>query len=62
MTDFVDSVMSRIGFSGGAAKALQFMVGLVLAAISVQNYSPNTQALSFIGIIFGGYLILKAIQ
>ena len=62
MTDFVDDVLGRIGFSGGAAKALQFMVGLVLAAISVQNYSQSTQALSFIGIIFGGYLILKAIQ
>ena len=62
MADPVDDILVKVGVTGNSAKALQFMVGLGLVAFSVTKFSPSNQILSVIGIIFGGYLILKAIQ
>ena len=62
MSDWIDLFLNKIGINGNSAKALQFVVGLGLVAFSLAKYSNESQILSVIGILFGGYLILKAIQ
>jgi len=62
MADWIDSILNKIGISGDSSKALQFVVGAGLVAFSLAKYTNESQFLSGIGILFGGYLILKSIQ
>ncbi len=62
MADWIDSILNKIGISGDSSKALQFVVGTGLVALSLAKYTNESQFLSGIGILFGGYLILKSIQ
>ena len=62
MPDWIDYILSKIGIREGASKAIQFVVGVGLVAISLNKYSSDNQVLSVIGILFGGYLILKSLQ
>lgn len=62
MTDWINKILTGIGITGSSAKALQFVVGVGLVAFSLVKYSNENQILPIIGILFSGYLILKAIQ
>jgi len=62
MSDWIDYILSKIGIKEGASKAIQFVIGVGLVAISLNKYSSENQILSVIGILFGGYLILKSLQ
>lgn len=62
MSDWIDTLLNRVGISGNSSKALQFVVGAGLVALSLAKYSGELKFLSAIGILFGGYLILKSIQ
>lgn len=62
VADPIEKILDKLGISDNSAKALQFMVGLGIIALSVTKFSSDTQILSVMGIIFGGYLILKAVQ
>ncbi len=60
--DWVDNVLNRIGVTGSTSKALQFVFGIGVVALSLSNYSPKNNVLSIIGILLGGYLIIKSIE
>ena len=62
MSDYVDRFFHTIGITGSDAKAIQFIIGLGLVTFSLIKYSFQIAALSIMGILFGGYLILKAIK
>ena len=62
MPNWIDYVLSKIGIKEGGSTAIQFVIGVGLVAISLNKYSPENQILSVIGILFGGYLILKSVQ
>jgi len=63
MSDWVESGLTRIGITGTDSKALQFVVGLGLVAFSLVKYKKDDyEALYIIGILAGGYFILKSIK
>ena len=62
MSDYVDQFFNKIGISGSDGKAIQFVIGIGLVTISLVKYNETTIALSIVGILFGGYLILKSVK
>ncbi len=63
MSDLVESALTKIGITGADSKALQFVVGLGLVAFSLVRYKKDDyEILYIIGILAGGYLILKSIK
>ncbi len=62
MSDFVEGILEKIGITGTDSKALQFVLGLGLVAFSLVKYQKLYEGLYIIGILAGGYLILKSIK
>ena len=62
MSDYIDMFFNKIGITGSDGKAIQFVIGLGLVAFSLVKYNDKYAVPYIIGILFGAYLILKAIK
>ena len=62
MADFIDKLFNKIGVTGSELIALQFIIGLIIVAISLTRFTEQTAILSVIGIGIGAYLMLKALK
>ena len=62
MSDYIDKAFNKIGITGSDSKAIQFVIGLGLVAFSLIKYNERLAALFIVGILFGGYLILKSVK
>jgi len=62
MSDYVDKLFDKIGITGSDTKAIQFVIGLGLVAISLVKYNTKYAVLYVVAILLGAYLILKSIK
>ena len=62
MSDFFDPLLRKLHITGTSAKALKFVLGAGVVALSLASYTPANQLIPFFGILLGGYIILLALQ